>query len=790
MKRTLNFALLLMLLIGCGFTANAQVVPANEIRMPAEAAPAPLAGFYKTYLDSTTFQLSCIGPSSINCGPTPKKTFHSSSFADLQTAITAAGANSTIYVDKDYTLTALINTTAANQTLQCVGGAKIIRGFSGSDYIRDNHPGFTLIDCEIDGNRASFTGPGILINTVSGANIINNNIHSHSAEAVYVLGTGISGASAPCCSTGTEIRNNTLSDNLYWNIFGEQGIDGVIVTDNNINSPAVASTGAGGIGFHSTHSVATPLAPTLTKVIGGGTFGNVTVFVQQSVNTPEGPSLKSAEASIALTGCTSNCEITFPCPTLTLPVNSCSGYSATTTSAELLNTSCNAITGTCTITAVGTGAAAPTLDTASNSYIVKNITIARNIIYHGAPAGFCIEVGAFNSNANVANPFHVIFADNQCVIIASTTSGCYESDHIDRWLVHDNTCDVNGFTPAIAGIELVNDYNNDIHDNLINGGTTLPISISINRSKDSLIHDNVVNGGVGTGAGANTGLIAIMQQAAGFPSSRNIVSNNRINMPAGLAALAIRVQCNFAGAACDKNKIINNHIFGQSVASSVGVQIEGDTGTAANNEVAGNTFDSIPVGINIPASGTTTGTLFGPNQFINVTTPVQQASNSTALTSYTGSGGAPSGAWGYTRMTADSSASTSTTLATLAGLSYVVAANTSYTWDCDGYYQASATTGGLALGASGPASPTGVTYSATIATNTTAFDTSAAATAFGTKIGTVVVGAATTNLPFHFHGTLRNGGNSGTVQLQYANTAAGAGSVTVKTDTACRWFQY
>lgn len=104
-------------------------------------------------------------------------------------------------------------------------------------------------------------------------------------------------------------------------------------------------------------------------------------------------------------------------------------------------------------------------------------------------------------------------------------------------------------------------------------------------------------------------------------------------------------------------------------------------------------------------------------------------------------------------------------------LAFPVAASQTYQITCELYYQA-ASTGGLQIAFTGPASPTAINYSAMIGTTATTIN-NGESTAFGTKIPTTGVAAtATTNFPAHISLTLRNGANAGTVTLQAASVAA------------------
>lgn len=140
--------------------------------------------------------------------------------------------------------------------------------------------------------------------------------------------------------------------------------------------------------------------------------------------------------------------------------------------------------------------------------------------------------------------------------------------------------------------------------------------------------------------------------------------------------------------------------------------------------------------------------------------------------------------------TSDTS-STSNTLANITGLTWPVAASTSYSFDCKIIYQISSTTGSpaLQLSVNGPATPTQVSYCADGFTALTASDIENVACAQGTTYQTKLFGAvptaATTNLVAHIFGTLENGANAGTGAIQLSNPLAAGASVTVKRGSAC-----
>jgi hypothetical protein len=120
-----------------------------------------------------------------------------------------------------------------------------------------------------------------------------------------------------------------------------------------------------------------------------------------------------------------------------------------------------------------------------------------------------------------------------------------------------------------------------------------------------------------------------------------------------------------------------------------------------------------------------------------------------------------------------------TTLASATGLALPIAA--SEIWHIRGilWYSSSATTLGIQLGASGPASPTNVIMSALVQTTVTAFTASTVA-AFATKTPAagVVAGVAATIYRVDFECTVENGANAGTVQIQFC--ASTTGTITLK----------
>lgn len=144
--------------------------------------------------------------------------------------------------------------------------------------------------------------------------------------------------------------------------------------------------------------------------------------------------------------------------------------------------------------------------------------------------------------------------------------------------------------------------------------------------------------------------------------------------------------------------------------------------------------------------------------------------------------------WGFSnlkRVTANVSNST-TTMANVTGMAWNLAASKNYFLVCDMSYQA-ASTGGLKLAFTGPASPTQVEYCLDAKSSATGAGGDACTAAGNTSFGTVVSGGAVTtvatNWPAHFWATIENGANSGSLQLQFASVAAV--STTIERGAVC-----
>jgi hypothetical protein len=128
-----------------------------------------------------------------------------------------------------------------------------------------------------------------------------------------------------------------------------------------------------------------------------------------------------------------------------------------------------------------------------------------------------------------------------------------------------------------------------------------------------------------------------------------------------------------------------------------------------------------------------------------------------------------------------------TTPSSVVGLTAALSANTAYAISCHIVFQGSATTTGLLLSSTGPASPTKVTASlrATTTTGAAAVTWAGASdgTTFAFSLGPTTLVTTGADLGADLNVGIINGTNAGTFQLQAA--AAGTGTVTIQPGSTC-----
>jgi len=149
-----------------------------------------------------------------------------------------------------------------------------------------------------------------------------------------------------------------------------------------------------------------------------------------------------------------------------------------------------------------------------------------------------------------------------------------------------------------------------------------------------------------------------------------------------------------------------------------------------------------------------------------------------------GGGGGPT----YVVTTADSASTASTAYQNITGLSWSLAASTRYAIECEILYAASATTIGLGIGWTGPASPL-LTTASMFSGLTTA--TVGGTTIVGNDTGAVTTASvATTNNHARFSGFWSNGTTAGTLQMRFKPETATASGIVIKAGSWCRYSTY
>lgn len=148
-----------------------------------------------------------------------------------------------------------------------------------------------------------------------------------------------------------------------------------------------------------------------------------------------------------------------------------------------------------------------------------------------------------------------------------------------------------------------------------------------------------------------------------------------------------------------------------------------------------------------------------------------------------------SGATYYVTTTIDSASIASNDYQNITGLSWSLSASTRYDISCNIIYDASATTIGIGIGWTGPASPTR-TYGQMVA------GSSGGATVGGTASVGNDTGSYTTSSTYTasntaiFNGVWENGSTAGTLQMRFRPETATANGIIIKTGSWCKYSTY
>lgn len=142
----------------------------------------------------------------------------------------------------------------------------------------------------------------------------------------------------------------------------------------------------------------------------------------------------------------------------------------------------------------------------------------------------------------------------------------------------------------------------------------------------------------------------------------------------------------------------------------------------------------------------------------------------------------------YVVTTADVASTASTAYQNITGLSWALAASTRYDIECKILYAASATTIGLGIGWTGPASPLLTTARMTAGLTTA---TVGGTTIVGDDTGAVTTASvATTNNNAVFEGFWSNGTTAGTLQMRFKPETATANGIIIKAGSWCKYSTY
>jgi hypothetical protein len=310
------------------------------------------------------------------------------------------------------------------------------------------------------------------------------------------------------------------------------------------------------------------------------------------------------------------------------------------------------------------------------------------------------------------------------------------------------------------------------------GNLTLTGGLNAGTTASTAGGNLILNGGPATGAsGANQGGTASLfsgavTSATGIPGPLQIgqyylkgttVTVN--NLQCLVAATSMTTaDCaanptNVVGVALTAALPIQVQTEGQVLVNSSNTAVVGDTvcaggtaGKVTDNGNSGPCTSGVPFGtvVSITQNGASGSLpLVAIDKAAGQAPPVQTAILTSQYTNST---------TGFTNVTGGNN------------LAFAVNASTNYVMQCTLYYQA-ASTGGLNIEFTGPASPTAVTYGLDDPGTATTLAAVAVATSYSTSLG-AAVGTASTNFPATVTLGLINGTTAGTVQMLAKSSAA------------------
>lgn len=275
-----------------------------------------------------------------------------------------------------------------------------------------------------------------------------------------------------------------------------------------------------------------------------------------------------------------------------------------------------------------------------------------------------------------------------------------------------------------------------------------------------------------------------------IPNNAANTSGTAAGLSANIAESQVTNLAADLGSKVPTSTTVNGHALSSNVTVSASDLI---TGTLPHAQLPALLSGDIPA--NSANTSGTAGGLSAPiaeSQVTNLVSDLSGKASSNASTTVNGQVCSLGGTCAITAVTgqqayktSDTAGSASNTLVTT-GMTFAIAANTSYTLDCNLIFTVSTTSGvGLTLGVNGPGTPTQVSLTRQINTSATAFRVDSSQTAtWAAKVGATAT-TVTALSRAEFSGLIENGSTAGTLDVQYANIGT-TGTTIIKRGSWCK----
>jgi hypothetical protein len=221
--------------------------------------------------------------------------------------------------------------------------------------------------------------------------------------------------------------------------------------------------------------------------------------------------------------------------------------------------------------------------------VIRDVSVVGNVLSIGASLGFCVEAGAFGGTP----PTNILVAGNTMRFSAACAGGVSFGDTMSGSVISGNTIDANGQNASVAGIELVRATYCAVTGNTIIGSAGLTKAMSIDQSSHNAVQGNTVTTFKSSGFGIHC------STSTATSADRNVLTGNRITVPATGSPIGIWLQCNNAGATMDDTIVAHNSILGGSNTVGRGIVVEQDAGNMRRTLVDANNVSTVNVGIDL-----------------------------------------------------------------------------------------------------------------------------------------------------------------------------------------------